>query len=99
MVFNATDLPEPVVPATSKCGILARSATEATPLISLPNARVNGDLESANAFELMISLKRTISRCSLGISKPMVVLPGITSTIRTLTADKERARSFARFDI
>ncbi len=38
-----TDLPEPVVPATSRCGILARSATTALPAMSLPSASVSGE--------------------------------------------------------
>src|SRR5471030_1815830 len=38
-----TDLPEPVVPATSKCGILARSATIGLPAMSLPRATVRLD--------------------------------------------------------
>ncbi len=32
----------------------------------------------------------------MGISSPTVDLPGMTSTTRTLIADSERARSFAR---
>ena len=31
MAFSATDLPLPVVPATSRCGIVARSATTGAP--------------------------------------------------------------------
>ena len=34
----ATDLPEPVVPATSRCGILARSTITGSPPIVLPSA-------------------------------------------------------------
>ena len=45
MALIPTDLPEPVVPATNKCGIFARSATTGTPAISLPKARVSGELE------------------------------------------------------
>ena len=41
-----TDLPEPVVPATSRCGMRARSAITGSPLIDLPSAerqrRVSG---------------------------------------------------------
>ena len=33
-----TDLPEPVVPATSRCGMRARSATMGSPPIDLPSA-------------------------------------------------------------
>ena len=39
IVLIATDLPEPVVPAISKCGILARLATTASPPMSLPSAK------------------------------------------------------------
>ncbi len=42
MALSATDLPEPVVPATSKCGILARFATTGRPEMLLPSARVRG---------------------------------------------------------
>ena len=41
-----TDLPEPVVPATSTCGILARSATTGLPTMSLPRPIVSIDLPS-----------------------------------------------------
>ena len=40
----ATDLPEPVVPATSKCGIRARSAHTGMPEMSLPSAIANGEV-------------------------------------------------------
>ena len=35
-VFTHTDLPEPVVPATNRCGILAKSVITGLPAISLP---------------------------------------------------------------
>ena len=38
MVLIATDLPEPVVPAISRCGIRARFATTGSPPMSLPSA-------------------------------------------------------------
>jgi hypothetical protein len=43
----ATDLPEPVVPATSRCGIFARSATIGLPVMSLPSAMVIFECMSA----------------------------------------------------
>ena len=43
----------------------------------------------------MISPRVTTSRFSLAISRPMTVLPGITSTTRTLITDSARARSLA----
>ncbi len=47
IAFIATDLPEPVVPATSRCGILARSATMDLPVMSLPSASVKRECMSA----------------------------------------------------
>ncbi|MNT80832.1 hypothetical protein D3C72_2203540 [compost metagenome] len=40
MALIPTDLPEPVVPAISRWGILARSATTGLPAMSLPSAMV-----------------------------------------------------------
>ena len=96
IAFRPTDLPEPVVPATSRCGILPRSAITGLPEMSLPRARVSGEAASSNMREPTTSVRRIISRCSLGISMPTVVLPGITSTTRTLITARERARSLAR---
>jgi hypothetical protein len=63
-----TDLPEPVVPATSTCGILARSATTGLPEISLPIAMVSAELMSAYTCEPRISDRCTIWRFELGNS-------------------------------
>ncbi len=46
MALMPTDLPEPVVPATKQCGILARSATTGWPTMSLPKPMVSSDLLS-----------------------------------------------------
>ncbi len=43
----ATDLPEPVVPAISRCGMRDRSATTDLPEMSLPSASVSGDPSSS----------------------------------------------------
>ncbi|MNN83000.1 hypothetical protein D3C81_2000000 [compost metagenome] len=96
IAFTPTDLPEPVVPATSKCGIFARSVMTGLPPMSWPRARVTGDLKLSYSGVDNTSEKRTICRSSLGISIPTVVLPGITSTTRTLVTARERARSLAR---
>ncbi len=95
----ATDLPEPVVPATSTCGILARSATTGLPEISLPIAMVSAEPMSAYTCELSISDRRTTWRFGLGNSNAMYALPGIVSTRRMLTTDNARARSFTRLVI
>ena len=40
MALIATDLPEPVAPATSRCGIFCRSSTTGLPAMSLPSPSV-----------------------------------------------------------
>ena len=99
MALTPTDLPEPVVPATSRCGILARSANTGRPPMSWPSARVTGDLALSYSGAESTSEKCTICRSSLGISMPTVVLPGMTSTTRTLMIARERARSLARLEM
>ena len=46
-----TDLPEPVVPATSRCGILARSAITGSPPIVLPSESASLALEPSKSVE------------------------------------------------
>ncbi|MNH46156.1 hypothetical protein D3C85_1867220 [compost metagenome] len=55
MVLTPTDLPEPVVPATSRCGILARFTTTGSPAMSWPRPMVKG---------LRLSRKSSQSRVS-----------------------------------
>ena len=43
MAFTPTDFPDPVVPATKRCGMRARSAVTAIPDMSFPRARVRCD--------------------------------------------------------
>ena len=73
-----------------------RSATTGAPPMSLPSAIASGEATSSYAFDFTISPKVTSSRFSLGISRPITDLPGMTSTTRTLTADRARARSLER---
>ncbi len=47
MALMATDLPEPVVPATSRCGILARSAVTGVAADVLAQASASGDVTSS----------------------------------------------------
>ena len=51
IALTATDLPDPVVPATSKCGMRARSATMGLPAMSLPSAKVSGLADLSYSFE------------------------------------------------
>ncbi len=55
--LTATDLPEPVAPATRRCGILARSTTTGAPSMSLPSASGSLALFSWNASSARISLR------------------------------------------
>ena len=96
IALTATDLPDPVVPATSRCGIRLRSMTMGWPLMSFPSPSTVLELSSSYSLELNISFRVTSSRVALGISSPITDLPGITSTTRTLTTDSERARSLER---
>ena len=95
MPFTPTDLPEPVMPATKRCGILAKSPTTGTPAMSLPSATVSLDLASVNTLAAKISLSITSWRRALGNSMPMVFLPAMVSTTRTACNDIERAKSLA----
>ena len=45
MAFTLTDLPVPVEPAMSRCGIVARSLTNGSPWMVLPSASVSLDVE------------------------------------------------------
>ncbi|MNP73582.1 hypothetical protein D3C76_1703170 [compost metagenome] len=78
---------------------MARSVITGLPPMSWPRARVTGDFCSSYCGVASTSEKRTICRFSLGISIPTVVLPGMTSTTRTLVTASERARSLARLAI
>ena len=95
MQLSPTDLPEPVVPATSRCGIAARSATIGSPAMFLP--RIIGRLPGASAksAEEASSLKEIVWRSALGSSMPITVLPGIGET-RAEIALMLRAMSSAR---
>ena len=93
MVFKQTDLPEPVVPAISKWGILTKSNVEISPEVVLPIARLNSLSDSANFSELMMERKNTVSGFRLGISIPTDDLPGIGAITLTLLASITLAKS------
>ena len=96
MALTPIDLPDPVVPATRRWGILAISVTTVEPPISLPKAKVRGERDSWKLGDAITSFNCTISRCSFGISIPTTDFPGMTSTMRTLMTASDLARSFAR---
>ena len=80
----APDLPAPVVPATSRCGIFARSAPIALPATSLPSHTVSGDQSFGGSWKT--SPRRTIRRCAFGTSTPTACLPGIGARMRMSVA-------------
>ena len=49
MVLMATDLPEPVVPATRRCGMRARSTMTGSPPMVLPSAMASLCLLDSNS--------------------------------------------------
>ena len=98
-VFVITDLPEPVVPAIRRCGILPKSATTARPEISFPTAKVNGDVASFQASLSRMPRSRTSAAFTLGISIPTRRVPGIGASIRILSTARFRANSLSRASI
>ena len=69
------------MPATKRCGILAKSTTTGLPKISLP--RVSGNLNFVSLYvsSLSNSLKKTVSLFLFGISIPKASLPGIVEIL------------------
>nr|BFF00161.1 hypothetical protein GCM10020241_18360 [Streptoalloteichus tenebrarius] len=79
------DLPEPVEPATSRCGIFARFAVTKCPSMSLPSPITSGWVSDTACSERSTSPSRTISRSELGTSMPTADLPGMGASSRTLS--------------
>jgi hypothetical protein len=57
MVLMATDLPEPVVPAISICGVRARSMMTGSPLMVLPRQSGSFATDSLDSFAVNNSRK------------------------------------------
>ncbi len=95
MAFTPTDLPEPVVPAISRCGMRARSANTGAPEMSLPSASVSLPPCASHSAPASSSDKKTVSRLALGTSMPMTLRP-VTVAMRTATTERLRAMSSAR---
>ena len=84
-VFIKTDFPEPVVPATRRCGVLLKSITSILPEISLPTQRgilndVFLKLSSLNNSFIVI-----VSLFSLGTSTPKYCVPKICAILTAPT--------------
>ncbi|MBA7641621.1 hypothetical protein ES703_49306 [subsurface metagenome] len=95
ILFIQTLLPEPVVPAISKCGIEARSETSASPEEALPKNSGISILCGLPPASSIIFFIRTFSFSLFGTSMPIVCLPGKGATTRTAPTPSARAISFA----
>jgi hypothetical protein len=82
MPFIVTDLPDPVAPAMSRCGIVARLMSTGLPAMSTPSPTVSGWCAAAASGERSTSPSVMRSRSRLGTSMPMADLPGIGATMR-----------------
>ena len=70
MLLRQTDLPEPVAPATRRCGALARSKMTSSPSMARPRMTGRRALEAEKAGEASEVRARTVSETRLGTSKP-----------------------------
>ena len=96
-LFMQTDLPEPVVPAISKCGSLLISQIIRLPPISLPTAKATFDLFLLNSGESMTSRAKTVETTRFGTSMPTTETFSGMAAMRTPEAPSASAISSARF--
>ena len=87
-------MPEPVVPATSRCGSFAISTVIGFPSVSRPKATSSGLLLFAYG---RTSPRHTLCLSWFGISMPTSEVPGIGAKMRTEVAASESAISSSRF--
>ena len=80
------DLPAPVAPAISRCGVVARSRNTDLPAMSLPIATSSGPVSSLASGDTIRSPSATSWRVWLGTSTPIAERPGIGARMRTSTA-------------
>ena len=77
IIFKHTLLPEPVEPATSKCGIVAKSQNLIAPEMFLPRAKGSADFVVWNSGVSITSFNPIVATFVLGNSIPTKFLPGI----------------------
>ena len=94
--LTITLLPEPVAPAISRWGILARSTAWARPATSRPRAKVSCDPDAGKSTSSRIRRSATMLNSLFGISMPTALLPGIGASMRMLRAARAIARSSDR---
>jgi len=76
------DLPEPVVPAISRCGILLKSVMTGRPSKLRPSARGSTPRTRSHSRDSSSSRSVTTRGVGLGTSTPTAALPGIAATVR-----------------
>ena len=81
MAFMPTDLPCPVAPATSRCGVFAKSKMKVSFDIVFPIATGNSYVLFWNFIELNTDFMLTTCGSALGTSMPITPLPGIGAMI------------------
>ena len=86
MQLMPLDLPAPVAPAMSRCGVVARLRNTERPAMSLPMATSSGWLAVFASAEVMMSPRLTSWRVWLGTSTPMAERPGMGARMRTSVA-------------
>ena len=90
-----TDLPEPVAPAMSRCGMSARSVTASAPATPEPSAIGRWCFWTAFSKSGDSSMLRsdTTEVCPFGTSMPTMDLPGTGASMRSAGAASASARS------
>ena len=97
IAFIPTDLPCPVAPAISKCGIFVKSTIKVSLLIVLPSVIGSSMSDSMNFFEDNKDFIDTIDFFLFGTSIPIVPFPGIGAIILIPKAESDNAISSSRF--
>ena len=90
-----TLLPDPVAPATSKCGMRVRSPTTGLPPTSMPMPI--GRRARANCVDAIRSPSLTVATDVFGTSMPTIGRPGTGASTRSVGAPRRSARSFWRW--
>ena len=96
MALTHTLLPEPVVPAISRCGMADRSQAAARPATSLPRAKRSGERIFLKASVSISSRRATRLISVLGTSMPTYMCPGTGAWMRMRGAARASARSSVR---
>ena len=98
MPLTATDLPDPVDPATKRWGIRAKSKVRAEPSTAFPRG-ISRSLAGSVLDCSHNSRKETVAISELGTSIPTRDFPGIGASIRTSLAARAKAKSSARLEM